>query len=65
VIFFGHADRDWDIIGSKTNLGGAISSITRISEEVLRGQKNLEDISAAQKMSWASMRKTTRDEDIA
>lgn len=58
-------NRDWDIIGSKTDLGGPISSITRISEEVLRGQKNLEDISAAQKMSWASMRKTTRDEDIA
>ncbi|KAH8743735.1 heterokaryon incompatibility protein-domain-containing protein, partial [Hyaloscypha finlandica] len=61
VVFYG---RDWNSIGSKKELGKVISSIARISTDVLASQ-NLELSSVAQKMSWASMRKTTRAEDIA
>ena len=56
--------QDWGDIGDKTDLGDLISSITRISPEVLAGQ-DLELSSVAQRMSWASTRKTTRAEDIA
>ncbi|KAH9204593.1 heterokaryon incompatibility protein-domain-containing protein [Leptodontidium sp. 2 PMI_412] len=56
--------QDWGDIGDKTDLGDLISSITRISPEVLAGQ-DLELSSVAQRMSWASTRKTTRPEDIA
>ena len=56
--------RNWVSVGSKTELGDLISSITRVSTEVLAGQE-LEHSSVAQRMSWASMRTTTRAEDIA
>lgn len=57
-------DRKWTWIGSRTDLRVLISSITRISTEVLGGE-DLELSSVAQRMSWASMRKTTRAEDMA
>jgi hypothetical protein len=57
-------DRRWVDIGSRTDLGNLISSITRISLKVLGGG-DLELSSVAQRMSWASMRKTTCAEDIA
>jgi hypothetical protein len=59
-------DRDWGRIGSKTDpdLKATISSITRVSLEILDGQ-SLQCSSVAQRMSWASDRKTTRPEDIA
>jgi len=56
--------REWVNVGSKTELGDLISSITRVSTDVLAGQ-GLELSSVAQRMSWASMRRTTRAEDIA
>jgi hypothetical protein len=61
LVFF---DRNWFPLGSKTILKDLISNITAISPEVLTGQ-DLESSSVAQRMSWASLRKTTRPEDIA
>ncbi|KAE9366434.1 HET-domain-containing protein [Stipitochalara longipes BDJ] len=56
--------QNWNFIGDRTELGNIISTITRINRDVLAGQ-NLELSSVAQRMAWASMRKTTRSEDMA
>ncbi|KAK3990675.1 hypothetical protein QBC44DRAFT_358106 [Cladorrhinum sp. PSN332] len=57
-------DSKWKRIGDKQTLESAIHIITRIDVEVLRGG-NLKDVSVARRMSWASDRQTTREEDIA
>ncbi|KAI4212845.1 MAG: hypothetical protein LQ351_004548 [Letrouitia transgressa] len=59
VIFY---DRDWIQIGSKSSLQAEVSATTGIGIDHLR---NPQDASAAQKLSWASRRKTTRLEDEA
>ncbi|EMT73612.1 Vegetative incompatibility protein HET-E-1 [Fusarium odoratissimum] len=61
VIFF---SRDWNPLGTKVTLRPLISSITGIEETILAGG-NLDLLSVARKMSWASKRKTTRKEDMA
>ncbi|KAE9372675.1 HET-domain-containing protein [Stipitochalara longipes BDJ] len=62
VIFF---NQHWGDLGTKESLNTLITDITRINGEVLRDADKLEAFSVAQKMSWASMRETTRVEDIA
>ena len=60
-MFFGD---DWTEIGTKASLGDVISDITSVSSQVLlMGYRD--EISVAQRMSWASKRETTRVEDIA
>ena len=59
VIFY---DRDWIEIGSKVFLRGELSEICRISEDHIWKPQ---DASVATKMSWASRRETSREEDIA
>ncbi len=54
-------DRDWKEIGTKQGLQTEISIFTGIKEEHV---SNPMSASTAQKMSWASKRKTTRLEDI-
>ncbi|KAF1811755.1 HET-domain-containing protein [Eremomyces bilateralis CBS 781.70] len=61
VIFYA---QDWTELGTKSSLRTVISQITRIPELVLLG-KSIKDYSIAQRMSWASQRKTTRTEDMA
>jgi ankyrin repeat protein len=61
VIFL---DQKWQEIGTKSSLQQVISEITGIPTNILLGG-NLEGASVAQRMSWASKRKTTRDEDLA
>ena len=62
-------DRQWNIIGKKSDLGTEISAITGIEESYLnlypRSRIALEDTSIATKMSWVSKRKTSRSEDMA
>jgi hypothetical protein len=53
-------DRNWNWIGSKGSLGDLIRSKTRITDF-----SSYKTASVAQKMSWASSRKTTRIEDQA
>ena len=60
VIFF---SSDWNEIGTKATLDQPIAEITGISLHYL--YRDLRDASVAQKMSWASMRQTTRLEDVA
>ncbi|PMD59986.1 HET-domain-containing protein, partial [Hyaloscypha bicolor E] len=65
LVFYSH---DWKYILSKSDrdMCGLISEITGISTEVLAGEQDaLKNSSVAQRMPWASGRKTTRPEDIA
>ena len=59
VVFY---DKDWRKFGSKSSLMFQISAATRIHYDHLL---DINAASAAQKMSWASSRKTTRVEDLA
>jgi hypothetical protein len=61
VIFL---NNDWEEIGTKISLQASITKITGIPKDVLLSDK-LEGCSIAQRMSWASKRRTTRVEDIA
>ena len=55
-------DKDWREFGSRLSLSEQISLVTGIQVGHLF---NMNDASAAQKMSWASGRKTRRVEDMA
>ncbi|KAI4264130.1 MAG: hypothetical protein L6R42_000754 [Xanthoria sp. 1 TBL-2021] len=59
VVFF---DAAWMEIGSKTFLHTYLTDICRISTRHLSHPK---EASVAAKMSWASKRETTREEDVA
>lgn len=56
---------DWVQIGTKATLPDELSKITGIDVGVLTGTKSLDSVSVAKKMSWASHRETSREEDIA
>ncbi|KUJ12344.1 HET-domain-containing protein, partial [Mollisia scopiformis] len=56
---------DWEEIGSRWELSQIMSEITNIDEKVLKDPSRTVEFSSAQRMSWASMRKTTRIEDQA
>lgn len=64
VLFY---NNKWKYIGSKSSasLRGLLSRITRIDEASLNNVGRLPALPIAQKMSWASYRKTTKPEDIA
>ncbi|KAK4442736.1 heterokaryon incompatibility protein-domain-containing protein [Podospora aff. communis PSN243] len=55
---------EWEFINTKANLRDVIFEITNINPEILTGG-DLETISVARRMSWASQRKTSRIEDTA
>ncbi|KAK5992162.1 Vegetative incompatibility protein HET-E-1 [Cladobotryum mycophilum] len=57
-------NEDWKNLGTKKSLQEVISGCTRIPVDILSGA-SLETASIAQRMSWASHRKTTRIEDRA
>ncbi|KAF7163378.1 hypothetical protein CNMCM6106_000328 [Aspergillus hiratsukae] len=56
---------DWQPLGSKAELKEVIAGITGIQEEVLDGTLRPQELSIAQRMSWASQRVTTKVEDMA
>jgi hypothetical protein len=65
VEFYGkNAKGDWTEIGTKLSLQKIISEVTGIPSEVLK-TGDMRDISVAKRMSWASRRETTREEDRA
>jgi Heterokaryon incompatibility protein (HET) len=60
----------WAVIGRKSSVEGdafnlKLSSITGIPEKCLNGKQLLKHTSIAERMFWASQRKTTRPEDMA
>lgn len=59
--FYAH---DWRMLGSKASLSPVLSDITGIDQDtLLRG--DMRRVSIARRMSWASKRVTTRQEDMA
>ncbi|KAF1808396.1 HET-domain-containing protein, partial [Eremomyces bilateralis CBS 781.70] len=58
--------REWNGLGKRSDLAGALSSATGIDPYILTtGRKALRRTSMAERMSWAAKRETTRPEDIA
>ncbi|KAF2993226.1 hypothetical protein E8E13_001247 [Curvularia kusanoi] len=57
-------DKAWNIIGSKKDLSATIETITKIPQDFLLG-RDLDEASVAQRMSWASRRETSKEEDLA
>ncbi|KAF2866292.1 heterokaryon incompatibility protein-domain-containing protein [Massariosphaeria phaeospora] len=58
-------DQSWANRGNKTSWRDRLSEITGISPGILHGENTLDQIPVAVRMSWASKRETTRDEDMA
>ncbi|KAH6623449.1 hypothetical protein F5144DRAFT_623400 [Chaetomium tenue] len=57
-------DTDWEFIGCREKLLNVIVEVTKISPTYF-ATGDVSQFSAAQKMSWAAYRETTRPEDIA
>ena len=57
--------RDWRPFGSKMELAPVLEDITGIPRSVLTLQREVADVSVAQRMSWMAKRETTRAEDTA
>lgn len=55
----------WEVLGSKADFAPHLQGITHIPASVLRMEKPIAKMSIAQRMCWASRRKTTRKEDRA
>lgn len=62
VSFF---DTAWNELGTRSSLSVAIGKATGIPHHILTGIASLNTCSVAQRMSWASRRTTTRQEDMA
>ncbi|KAL8785817.1 MAG: hypothetical protein Q9213_003124 [Squamulea squamosa] len=60
--FYNH---QWEHIGDRTDLVNLISQITTIDAMYITHEKSIYRASIAARMSWASLRKTTRKEDEA
>jgi hypothetical protein len=58
-------DETWAFRGTKDDLADLIYRITHIDPLVLRDSEKLAKLSIAERMTWASRRKTTRIEDTA
>lgn len=58
-------DTDWQELGTKTEMAETLFQWTGISIGVLKGIIDPETITVAQRMSWASKRRTSRIEDQA
>ena len=62
LIFF---SKNWKMVGSKISLAAVLCKITSIEEEVLVCPENVQSLSVATRMSWASQRHTSKVEDRA
>lgn len=58
-------DSGWMFRGTRSDHHKMIATFTKIDIGILQGVRHLESMSVAQRMSWASPRKTTRTEDEA
>ncbi|KXL47497.1 hypothetical protein M433DRAFT_152814 [Acidomyces richmondensis BFW] len=62
VQFFGNR---WNFIGSLADLIGRVTEITGIPRAILDHTRPINELSIAQRLSWAAKRETTREEDKA
>ncbi|KAI1805849.1 HET-domain-containing protein [Daldinia bambusicola] len=58
-------DAKWEFRGRKPELNSLLADVTRIDYEVLCDSQARFEVPVARRMSWASMRQTTRVEDTA
>ncbi|KAK2774758.1 het domain protein [Colletotrichum kahawae] len=58
-------DQNWEEIGTKVSLLDLLHDKTGIRRDILDGTTVHTAISSGERMSWASKRKTTRQEDLA
>lgn len=58
-------DAMWTVFGDKHSMAEIISDVTGIGRYYVASRTMCSDASIATKMSWVSLRKTTRKEDIA
>lgn len=58
-------NRKWEFIGDKRSLASVLYKVTRVPVDILKDGLSANRPSAAQIMSWAADRKTTREEDRA
>ena len=58
-------DSRWNLIGQKADLAEDIATVTRIGKRYLLYSVDFTEASVAQRMCWASRRKTSRLEDMA
>ncbi len=57
--------KDWNTIGTKHGMAPIVSEVTGVDIGILQGTDSLESVSVSRRMSWASARNTTREEDEA
>lgn len=57
--------KDWNVLGTKESLADVVEEVTGIDRDVLAHTTSLDSVSVARRMSWASKRQTTREEDRA
>jgi hypothetical protein len=62
---FQFLSKAWEPIGGRAELASDISQITKVSTSILKNPSKIKSASVARRMSWASNRVTTREEDIA
>ncbi|KAF1948552.1 HET-domain-containing protein [Byssothecium circinans] len=55
--------KNWKPLGTKMSLRTQLSAASGIHEDALNNPTTLEGISISDKMSWAALRETTREED--
>ncbi|KAI0108772.1 HET-domain-containing protein [Hypoxylon sp. NC0597] len=58
-------DASWTFRGCKPELNSFLAGVTRIDQSVLSDSQAVFEVPVARRMSWASMRQTTRIEDKA
>ncbi|KAI0349698.1 HET-domain-containing protein [Trametes cingulata] len=57
--------KGWQMLGTKEDLADVIEDITGVDHGVLTMEQALHSVGVARRMSWASKRETTREEDEA
>ncbi|KAI0864937.1 HET-domain-containing protein [Xylaria cubensis] len=62
VVFY---SSDWKALGTRSELSAYLATVARIDEPFLIGKSRIDEASIAQRMSWAAMRSTSREEDEA
>jgi Heterokaryon incompatibility protein (HET) len=58
-------NKSWKFIGSKVSLQDKLSKVTKIDKGALQDGNSLPSYPVALRMSWAALRHTTREEDLA
>nr|VWO95293.1 Uncharacterized protein [Ganoderma boninense] len=57
--------KGWRVLGTKAMLATVIEQVTGIDHAILTHEASLDSVSVARRISWASQRQTTREEDEA